>query len=135
MKLKEFNAENTMSLRSEKPSLHINTKTGLFSFNKAACDKLGLVDGDQVTFHQDEEDPGDWYIRTLGKTGKGFALRAKENVSKGLLFNNTSMARALVFSIQDGLLSCRIPLASEATKDGKSTYWALMTAALNKEEE
>lgn len=133
MKLKEFNSENTVTVRSDKPSLHINTKTGLFNFSKAACDLLNIKDGDRIAFYQDEEEPTDWYIEKV-TTEKGFPLRAKDNITKGLLFSNTTMARAIVFSVKE-IVSGKVAIATEPTKIGNRKLWALLTAGFNKAEE
>jgi len=99
MKLREFNTENTVVSRNTTPSLHINTKTGLFTINKGASEILGLSDKDQVAFHQNEEVPDEWYIEKVKE--KGFAIRDSEskNSSNSLLFNNTTLARKLFESV------------------------------------
>jgi hypothetical protein len=130
MKLKEFNAENTINQRADKPSIHINTKTGLFNFNKAACDLISLGDEDKITFHQDQEEPFDWYLEKV-KTEKGFTLRTKDDVTKGVLLNNVTLARTIVHSISSTIISGRVPIAAEPTAIGKIKLWPLLTIALN----
>ena len=130
MKLKEFNAENTLTVRTDKPTVHINTKTGLFNFSRSACVLLNIKHGDRVTFHQDEEEPTDWYVEKV-LTETGFPLRANNNTSKGLLFSNTSMARAIVHSVKE-VTSGKIAIVAEPTKVEKRKLYALLTASLNK---
>jgi|GEM_PF-5931748 len=46
MKLKEFNPENCIPEKAGKgPLVSMNTKTGLFAINKAACELIGLGGG------------------------------------------------------------------------------------------
>ncbi|WPV66314.1 hypothetical protein [Chitinophaga sp. LS1] len=126
MNLKTFNSENVTPIRESKPCVHFNTKTGLFNFSIGACTLIGLKDGDRVSFHQDEEEPTDWYLEV---TKNGFELRAKENVTKGMLFNSSVMARALVYSVQE-VKSGRVLIGSEHITINGKTLWPLITASL-----
>jgi hypothetical protein len=70
MKLKTFSPENTGD--NTIPTMSINSNA-VFRLNKAAIDLLKLSENDKVLFHQDEDEPEDWYIS-----------KDKEN---GFLFN------------------------------------------------
>ena len=126
MQLKTFNSENVLPVRESKPCIHINTKTGLFNFSIGACEMIGLKPGDRVSFHQDEEEPTDWYLEV---TKNGFELRAKANVTKGMLFNSSVMARELVYSVQE-VQSGRVLISSQPISVNKKTLWPLITASL-----
>jgi hypothetical protein len=132
MKLKEFNAENTTTLRgagvNATPKIGLNTKVGLFNFNKPACELMGLKKGDQIIIHQDEEDPENWFLEKVKQ--KGFTLRDKENVTKGLLFNNTTLARAIGASVSFTGQSGRILIAGKPTEFEKRKLWGLLTSSL-----
>lgn len=127
MKLKEFNAENTITVRgggNKIPAIGINLKTGLFAINKTACELLELKANDQVIILQDEEDKANWYLEKV-KT-KGFILRTKEGVTTGVLFNNTTMARAIAESIDFKGKSGKAMIAGKATTLDKRKLWGLI---------
>lgn len=130
MKLKAFNSETCIVKRAGKPAMGINFKIGLFRFNRECCEQLSLSAGDKVSLHQDEDEPGDWYL--LIKDDKGFELRAKENVTNGLLFNNTSLARQIAESCECIDKSATLSFAKEPVKHDKKNYWPIITAALKK---
>lgn len=131
MKLKEFNANNCFSSkrRSEgAPCIAINVKVGLFRFNKPATELLGLDEGDQVLFHQDEEDPENWYIEKVDKNG--FEVRIKAAIGKGVLFNNTALARQIFSSVLFNGLSGKCLLAGQPTEFKKRKLFGLITSNL-----
>ncbi len=124
MKLKEFNEETCTQLRSTLPSLGINFKTGLFNFNKTACDLLGLKNNDQVIFLQDEDEPQCWYVEKV--KSKGFMVREKSNVSTGVLFNNSNLAKQIKENVDADSKSARILIAGKATEAEKRKLWGLL---------
>lgn len=132
MKLKEFNAENTVAIRGggavKVASLSLNQKTGLFTLNEQACAQIGLSDGDQVIIHQDEEDETNWYLEKVKE--KGFFMRSKESAGKGLMFNNTAMVRAICSSVNFTDNGGRILIAGKVTELGKRKLWGLLTTGL-----
>lgn len=132
MKLKLFNSENTISIRGggKVPSLSINQKAGLFSLNKEACTLIGLSDGDQIIIHQDEDEEADWYLEKVEE--KGFVLRSKENVSSGLLFNNTALVRAIAASVEftDNGGKALIGGTPTEMEKGKRKLWGILTTSL-----
>lgn len=133
MKLKEFNVENTIPIRGgdqSKPTIGINTKTGLFTFSLAATTLIGLGNGDQIVCHQDEDEQESWYLEKA--SSNGFVLRAKGNVTKGLLFNNTALARAIAGSVGMTAQSGKALIAHETVKHGKRILWTIVTAPLKK---
>lgn len=73
MKLKTFNPENTGD--NTIPVLSINAN-GMFRLNKAAIDLLKLEETDKVLFHQDEDEPEDWYISK--EKNNGFTFNAEK---------------------------------------------------------
>lgn len=133
MKLKEFNAENTISVRGgapNKPSVGLNTKSGLFNFSPTVVELIGIKAGDQLICHQDEEDPETWYWEKVSTNG--FSLRAKENISRGLIFNNTLLARAIAGSVQMEDAGGKAFISAEPVKDGERKLWTMITASLKK---
>ena len=133
MKLKEFNAENTISVRGgfpNKPVVGLNTKSGLFNFSPTAVAILQLKAGDQIVCHQEEEQPDTWYLEKV--TANGFVLREKANITKGLIFNNTALARAIAGSVDMGSQGGKVIISGEPLKLGKRTLWIVITASLKK---
>ncbi len=123
MRLKEFNSENTMVARSGSPCIGVNQKTGVFNMNKLATELMGLKNGDGITIHQDEDQPENWYIEKA-KTN-GFITREKKDASGGLMFNNTTLARAIA---EGGGCSgsFRLLIAGQPTKHEKRVLWGLL---------
>lgn len=130
MKLKEFNAETCVNERKyfSVPSVAINMKTGLFRFNHEAVKLLELADGDQVMFLQDEGEPENWYVERV--KDKGFVVRHKETVGKGVLFNNSQLARLIAESVLFTGLSGRCLIAGEPTEFKKRRLWGVLTATM-----
>ncbi|MEJ7610646.1 MAG: hypothetical protein WKF88_05640 [Ferruginibacter sp.] len=131
MKLREYNSENTVSIRGggvKTPSLSINQKAGLFSLNKEACALIGLTNEDKVIILQDEEETENWYLEKV--KGNGFILREKENVSSGLLFNNTALVRSIAASVNFTDNGGRMLIAGSPTDLGKRKLWGLLTTGL-----
>jgi hypothetical protein len=127
MNLKTFNATNVASIREMRPFIGLNQKTGLFNFNRAACDMIGLQDGDQIQFHQDADNEETWYLEVV--TDSGFILRKKDNVTSGLLFNNTQMVRKIFQSMAYVENGGRI-LIGEVIENKKQKLITLVTASL-----
>jgi hypothetical protein len=125
MKLKTFNTENTYSKRESKPFILVSQKTGLFGFNKGVNQLLALKAGDQLQFHQDEENPDEWYLEKV-KQG-GFTLRDYKGGS--LLLNNTTLARKIFESVECEKRSGRLIIGAEL-KVGKQTLHTIITASL-----
>jgi hypothetical protein len=128
MKLKEFNAENTISTRTSAPVIGMNLKNGLFNINREVCDLIGLGDGDSVVFHQDQEDEQNWYLEKVKE--KGFSVRKKENVTKGVIFNNTTLARAIAKSVAFEGASGRLLVAGKFTEFQRRKLWGIITTSL-----
>jgi len=82
--------------------------------------------GDFVIFHQDEEDPENWFIEKAAK-GKGWEVRIKEEVQSGVLFNNSKLAREIAASVAYTKPSGRMLVAGKPTKFEKRILWGLLT--------
>lgn len=134
MKLKKFTPENCISEKGQhagKPCIGISLKSGLLRINKQACELLQLKDGDQVLFHQDEEEPENWYIEKVKKDG--FALRSKSNVTPGLLFNNTKLVTEIFSSVAFEGKGGKVLVANQPTMlDKTKLYGLLMNGLRNK---
>lgn len=129
MKLKEFNSENCsgFSKRSSAPSIAIDTKVGCNRINREACERLGLKEGDQVKFHQDEEEEADWYIEKVSEGG--FSLR-KVGSGSALAFNNTALAKKIAESVAYEGRSGRCLIAGKPTEFQKRKLFGVLTSGL-----
>lgn len=130
MKFKMFDPNNCPSLRNYEPFIHLNTKTGLITINKTACDQIKLGGGDKIIFHQDDEDQENWYLQNLGKKGNGFEVRDKKGITSGVIFNNATLARKITESVLFTGLSGRCKLGEMKTVKGIGDIWTIITAAL-----
>ncbi|HMO32333.1 MAG TPA: hypothetical protein PKE63_02855 [Lacibacter sp.] len=129
MKLKVFNMGTVRNQQrtAKIPFVQVNAKAGVFTINRAAAELIGVTDGDQVQFLQDEEDPAAWYIEKV-KTG-GFTIRFKE--SAGLLFNSTELARIIFESVNCKYKSGRMLLGDRVNSLKGRIMFTLVTASLN----
>ena len=91
---------------------------------------LKLKAGDQIVCRQEEEQPDTWYLEKV--TANGFVLREKANITKGLIFNNTALARAIAGSVDMGSQGGKVIISGEPLKLGKRTLWIVITASLKK---
>jgi hypothetical protein len=131
MKLKEFNSENCISSTSRvsAPTIMLDTKTGGFRLNKAAVNHLALKAGAQVKFHQDEDNPDEWYVEVVKE--KGFVLRAGTGANKECLtFNNAKLAREICDSVAYTGRSGRVLIAGQPTPVEKRKLFGLLTSGL-----
>jgi len=136
MKLKTFNPDvlPRMTGKQTMPRLSIHLKSGMFSFNEAACKLLNVDIGDQVQIYQDEESPENWYIAKVQEDG--FGLGRKGSGSKGTYFCCTALARLILASAECEDIdktSVNIPIAGEPTKLGKQTLYGLLVIALKRQ--
>ena len=130
MKLKEFNSENCSGTtkRSIAPCISIDCKVGTFRINREACELIGLKDGDQVKFLQDQEDTADWYLEKA-KSG-GFALRAVPKTVGSLMFNNTPLSKKIAESVGFTGRSGRVLVAGRSTEFEKRKLYGILTGTL-----
>lgn len=70
--MKIFTPENVPA-RAGSPKLNIS-RSGQFTFSKAALDLTGLKLGDHIAIGFDEKSPKDWYLL---KQEKGFEIKGK----------------------------------------------------------
>ncbi len=128
MKLKEFNAENTINHRAGIPAIGVNQKNGLFNINRLATNLMGLKNGDGIVFHQDEKTPQNFYLEKA--KDKGFVLREKVNINSGVLFNNSSLARVIGETMKTKE-SFRLLIAGQPTEMEKRKLWGLIFRKYN----
>jgi hypothetical protein len=130
MNLKTFTPDTVgSSMRKTKsPTIAINMKVGLFRINEPACELIGLKGGDYVVFHQEEGEEGNWYIEKV--KGSGFEVREKETVGKGVLFNNTGLAKQIAASVAFEGTSGKVLVAGQPTVYEKRKLFGVLTGTL-----
>lgn len=101
-------------------------KAGLISFNKKACELIGLKAGEKVTLAQDEEDPRNWYF--FKDAQHGFELRPGYK-DAGCLFNHRQMTESLLQAFQKPMdITHKFTIAGIPTvmKSDKTKYWGIL---------
>ena len=126
MRTKTFNPTSTPTRVWRAPAIGVTLKTGVFTLNRAAINKLDLKHGDMVQFHQDEDNPEDWYIEKV--KANGFVLR-EAGKSCNLVFNSKPLALSIFESVAYEKSGGRMPIGEEFIH-GKSHLWAVVTAKL-----
>ncbi|WP_346318209.1 hypothetical protein [Chitinophaga sp. YIM B06452] len=129
MELKEFNSTNTAT-RVKHPAIGMNTTSGVFSFNEAACELLSLSPGCAVVLHQDQKEKENWYVEKLStkEVERGFVLRGKD-AKVGLSFNSTTLARQIFESVNISSSSGKMLLAGQFTSLEKRKLFGILTCS------
>ena len=129
MKLKSFSPENLPNQRVSKPQIGLNQTNGTVRFNKAVVEQIAIDDKDQVKFHQDEEEPGDWYVEVVKENG--FPLRSKSSATGegGLVLQSTALVRKIFDSINYNFVSGNVTVG-EPVKNNKQLLFPLITSQL-----
>jgi hypothetical protein len=96
MKLREFNRSIKSGYsKDDLPRIRISGRSGLITFNHSAVQRLKLKAGEGLTFHNDEEQLTDWYLK-IGKKEDAFILRQyKETYG----FSCTALAHEMLRSM------------------------------------
>jgi hypothetical protein len=101
MKLKHFNMGNVESgHRNYIPTIRLNSKTGLITFNVSVSSNLGLKEGSKIEFIQDEDSPVDWYVVADKDIENAFICR-KAKAGSGMFISS-------VFLVKEIFESCKI---------------------------
>lgn len=119
MKLKTFNPENTGDQNI--PMLSINAN-GVFRLNKAAVDLLKLEETDKVLFHQDEDEPEDWYISK--DKNNGFTLNA-EKARPNKYARITHLHKIFVECFESPVF--KFLISTDPVKSEKNTIYPIIT--------
>ena len=132
MQLKTFNVATTPPrIRQQKEAvLSLVFRSGLFSFNKAATEVLGLVAGDLIVLHQDEDIPENWYLEKV--KSDGFALRSKADTTFPMMMNNAALLHEMISSVEfpEKAVGCKLIITDEAhVIDRRKLYLVQMTEA------
>lgn len=123
MKLKQF--EPTRSRGSA--AIILSSDTSRVIISSSLAKHLNLHHGDKVAFHQDAENPSDWYIEPGSLTG--FRVRSRGG-STGFVSRSLSKAIKESLGKSDGD-KVMIPVATTPeTPDGYKPMYALLTRAV-----
>jgi hypothetical protein len=101
MELTVYNSENTKAPNKGMPSLHVNVKSGLLSFNNIAAEIMALGEESKLSFGYSEKDKT-WFAF---KADNGFVGR-KEKDKYGWRCNNVSMARLISDENKRFMIAC-----------------------------
>lgn len=120
MKLIEYDRRDVRSTNIEHPMITVTPKSGVFILNKAAVLVTGLKSFDKVTLLQDEEKPGDWYLRLAYNT---FGFRLRDDGKGNLKFSARSIAVKMATICLGSQNSHRMMISGEKTED----MWPIIT--------
>ncbi len=122
-----FNALNVRKRVAHDPRLHID-KRGTFSFNKVACENMGLKIGDYLEFIQDKDNPSDWYIV---KSEKGKGIQLNKSTSGQLKLSSMHLSIIIRRSIEwhDRETSLHFLVAYEPVTIDDEEMWAIITSS------
>jgi hypothetical protein len=124
MKLKIYNQENSKNVISGKALIRIARKSGLITFSKSACEKLGLTLNDKLNICQDEESPLDFYIHKTAHPS-GFELRIKAPAKTGAAFNCAKLSNLILW---DKNCKSAAYLIGDSFELEGLLYWPIITA-------
>ena len=134
MRLQSFNPTTLPGFTyAGKATIGMNFKNGLFNFSKMAIERLKLSNGSNVEFHQDEDDPANWYIEVhlQDSTSNGFTLRKGKERSI-LFFNHSHLARLIrdCFEHDTDPSSAKFRIADEPIDfEGRQFYGIIITTS------
>jgi hypothetical protein len=126
MALELFNAETLPAHDRNSqnyPVIAIDYKNGLFRINKLACEMIGLKPNDKLQFAKDKDNPNLWF---MNKADNGYPLKERKNISGGLVFGNTTLARRILASggVTEGK-SGKVKVNSQSIMLQKMTFWPI----------
>lgn len=132
MKIKTFDLGPDPNRRVGEPRIRVNT-IGVITINTALCELLDLKHGSGVDFHQDLEEPRDWYISRNPQSKNKVRKKVRLNV---VLFNNVRLAKEMIESTCPDLYSRSISfLVSKKISriDGvQGDCFAIITSSIKK---
>lgn len=135
MNLKTFDVEPNSTRKSKSLRVRV-TIMGVISLNTNLSERLGLVPGMGVDFHQDKEEAKDWYISVNPKS----ANKVRHTTpGKSFLFNNARLAESIRESVCPDSISYSVgfPVSSIPIQvEGKSgDIFAIITSVAIKRDE
>jgi len=127
MKLKTFNAETLPTSQSREGDPTISFALATSYLNDKAVQALNLEAGMNISVHQSEDDPSEWFLEV--DTKNGFPLKkASGSYKKVLVFASAALAHRVLESIgmDEKRATCR--LVTEPIKEGKLTLYPIITS-------
>lgn len=107
-------------VRSNQPFIHIH-HAGVIRFSEFLCRQINLLDGNNVAFFNDLDNPGDWYFKI---NEPGDKVRCSPNSSQSMIINNAYVAKKILGTISKE--KARILVSLETIRDG---YYPIITAS------
>lgn len=126
MKLNFFSSETFPNYKRENSSPKVSFgKSGVISFNDAACTLIGIAEKSKITLAQDEEDAANWYF--FIDEEHGYPLRIGYD-KKGVIFNHVGMIRAFYGAFGLDIQTRQFLIAGQHTiiKGSKTKYWGII---------
>lgn len=99
MKLKTYNKDNSSSIRLGVPIIRFNAKDGSIALSSELCRRLNLKGDECIQFHQEIDEPKNWYLELLPKQkSDAFSIRPDKN-SKRFVLNSSVIAKTFLTSL------------------------------------
>lgn len=128
MKLKVYNAENSATIRRNKPAIRLNIKSGVISFSSGSIRLMGLKPGTGVVIANDEDSPRDWFIH-ITPDPQAYKIKCSNSKRGVLFFNSTILVREIFRTIGiSGANSAGFLISGEPVITQGLQYWLLITA-------
>lgn len=124
MKLITFDTSNIIDQKRGDATIHFTTG-GAATLSKTAVENMNLQAGEMLAFHQDEENPEDWYISL---SEDGFLLRQDKNETSRLKFNSSILCKMILSNLEIDSKGVAFFIGSEPTIDeDEVAYWPIIT--------
>lgn len=108
--------------RSREGDPTVRIAHGKFSISKSATSLMGLSHGNCVQLHQNQDEPGKWY---LSLEDSGFPLRKNGSKSEGSCIYNSALVKTILDAFEAEALTFLVyekPIRHKGTD-----YWLLLT--------
>jgi hypothetical protein len=126
MKLIIYNLESLKSIQKGVPYLRVNSKNGVFSFNKDATDLMG--DPSHLLLMQDADNKKDWYVEPIYEQTEGaFIVRKERKSNKSMIIRSVDLAKHLLKSIEAPEHSMKMLISKEPLVVDNKKIFAIIT--------
>lgn len=122
LKLKKYDATTSGQGGGRDPQVTFGNK-GLISINKSAMKMLKLTEKDKLSFFEDEESEGDWF---LAKDKDGIKFRVSSTGS--FCANSSHVCKDVCASLmKEPGVSLRCPITEKSIKQDDLELWPIFT--------
>lgn len=106
-------------------SITLSRVSGASLITGAAAEMMNMEQGDLIGFHQDTDNPKDWY---MSFTDKGIPLRKSNEKVSTLYFSALHVAKEIFKSIDLKQDKAKFNIGEVPVKDGDVDMWPIITA-------